>query len=131
MVDLNLAWQDNKQCDVPFRYAGVVLKNQTPQLCIKIAVLLVGAEGFEPSKWWSQSPLPYRLATPHNQHKILYHNYIGLSIGFLKKFSLYKKFSEHFTVKYAQKFDINYCLILQVKKFKKPLTLFDECDIII
>ena len=26
--------------------------------------LLVGAEGFEPSEWWSQNPLPYRLATP-------------------------------------------------------------------
>ena len=25
---------------------------------------LVGVEGFEPSKWRSQSPLPYRLATP-------------------------------------------------------------------
>ena len=25
---------------------------------------LVGAEGFEPSEWWSQSPLPYHLATP-------------------------------------------------------------------
>ena len=28
------------------------------------AVDLVGVEGFEPSEWWSQSPLPYRLATP-------------------------------------------------------------------
>ena len=25
---------------------------------------MVGAEGFEPSEWWSQSPLPYHLATP-------------------------------------------------------------------
>lgn len=31
---------------------------------MRVDELVVGAEGFEPSEWWSQSPLPYRLATP-------------------------------------------------------------------
>ena len=47
---------------------------------------MVGAEGFEPSEWWSQSPLPYHLATPQYQQITLYHIIQGLSIGFWKKF---------------------------------------------
>lgn len=31
--------------------------------------LLAGVEGFEPSKWRSQSPMPYHLATP--QYSVL------------------------------------------------------------
>lgn len=32
---------------------------------------LAGVEGFEPSKWRSQSPMPYHLATP--QYSLSYH----------------------------------------------------------
>ena len=35
------------------------------------AVLMAGVEGFEPSKWRSQSPMPYHLATP--QYSLSYH----------------------------------------------------------
>ncbi len=34
-------------------------------------------EGFEPSKWWIQSPLPYRLANPQGQI-LLYNKKINL-----------------------------------------------------
>ena len=32
---------------------------------------MAGVEGFEPSKWRSQSPMPYHLATP--QYSLSYH----------------------------------------------------------
>ena len=53
--------------------------------------LLVGVEGFEPSEWWSQSPLPYRLATPqfifcrlYQPTWLLYHNSGEMSTDFWK-----------------------------------------------
>ena len=39
--------------------------------------LLAADEGFEPSKWWIQSPLPYRLANPQGQI-LLYNKKIDL-----------------------------------------------------
>ena len=52
---------------------------------------LAGAQGFEPRKWRSQSPLPYRLAMPQNiplilTTYVLYQKEIGLSIAFSKIF---------------------------------------------
>ncbi len=44
-----------------FAFGRVILKNKPLQY---LQGRLVGVEGFEPSKWWSQNPLPYRLATP-------------------------------------------------------------------
>ncbi len=56
---------------------------------------MAGVEGFEPTKCWSQSPVPYRLAIPHrvvishNLRRILYHAADGLSIP---KFNFFKSF---------------------------------------
>ena len=55
---------------------------------------LVGVEGFEPSEWWSQSPLPYRLATPQyllllpvslQPTILLYHSMLEKSILYFVK----------------------------------------------
>ena len=35
-------------------------------------------EGFEPSKWWIQSPLPYRLANPQGT-LLLYNIFVSFS----------------------------------------------------
>ena len=62
---------------------------------------LAGVQGFEPRKWRSQSPLPYRLATPQCvgfvlTTCILYQKKFGLSIGFWKKVWLFLKKVEIF-----------------------------------
>ena len=44
-------------------------------------------EGFEPSKWWIQSPLPYRLANPQG-HLLLYNSFIDLVRKFQFKFTM-------------------------------------------
>ena len=40
--------------------------------------LLAADEGFEPSKWWIQSPLPYRLANPQGT-LLLYNIFVSFS----------------------------------------------------
>ena len=47
--------------------------------------------------WGSQSPLPYRLAIPHKQHKIFYRNFTRLSIVFCNFFSRLWKVPCRFT----------------------------------
>lgn len=54
-------------CD--FYYTTTPAKNQYPNTkkadALKTSALsLAGVEGFEPTEWWSQSPLPYHLAIP-------------------------------------------------------------------
>ena len=46
-------------------YQACGLDKKISNFCLtKVAYFLAGVEGFEPSKWRSQSPMPYHLATP-------------------------------------------------------------------
>ena len=60
-------------------------------IAMRLFEYMVGAEGFEPSEWWSQSPLPYHLATPQNLIILLYHKFKQMSIGLIKKFVTIQK----------------------------------------
>ena len=48
---------------MPESESGALPLGDTPMLR---QILLVGIDGFEPSEWRSQSPLPYLLAISHN-----------------------------------------------------------------
>ena len=51
--------QESKSCALPLGY--------TP---LSIPAQMAGVVGFEPTQCWSQSPMPYRLATPHRTKRI-------------------------------------------------------------
>lgn len=52
-------WQDRMRRLMERKFA-----NDLPHFRSFLSTMVVGEEGFEPSKWWLQRPLPYRLATP-------------------------------------------------------------------